>query len=149
MSWTRKIALRSALLLAALTTVVGFALPTAGPASAASLPKIQTYEFGTWNSGWRVRPGGIVFGSYFLVKNLRYRYYTGTRAYAHDRLLVDNCRPSCAQAGYWASGTAYFWGAFYHRGPGRNFGYLRLRWGRHLQHSMLLWINSRGQWTWR
>jgi hypothetical protein len=41
MSWAKQIALRSAVLLAALTAVLGLALPSTGPASAASLPKIH------------------------------------------------------------------------------------------------------------
>lgn len=149
MSWTRKIALRSAMFLAALTAVAGFALPSAAPASASSLPKTQTNGFGNWNSAWRVRPGEIVFGSYYYVKGLRYRYYNGTKAYAHGKLFVDNCVPNCAAAGYFANATVYTWDVFSHRGPGKHFGYLRLRWGRHLQHSRLMWINSRGQWWWR
>jgi hypothetical protein len=36
---------------------------------------------------------------------------------------------------------------FSHRGPGRNFGYLRLTWNNG-RRSKLLWINSRGQWQW-
>ena len=103
---------------------------------------------GNWNGTWRVRPRAVYFGSYFFIKKLRYRYYNGTHAYAHGRLLVDNCRPSCAQAGYFANATAYFWDVFNHRGPGKHFGYLRLRWGHHLRHSMLLWINGRGEWWW-
>jgi hypothetical protein len=150
MPWTRKLTLRFVMTLAAIVAVAGLALPAAAPASASSLPKIQTAGMSGagWSSGWRVRPRTVYFGSYFLIKNLRYRYYNGTNAYAHGRLLVDNCRPNCAQAGYFANATAYFWGVFYHRGPGLNFGYLRLRWGRHLQHSKFLWING-GVWDWR
>lgn len=133
---------------AALMTLTGLALPSAVPASAAPLPKTQTNGFGNWNSGWSVRPGTIVFGSYYYIKRLHYRYYNGTKAYAHGRLLVDNCVPNCVAAGYFANATIYTWDVFSHRGPGKHFGYLRLRWGRHLQHSRLMWIDSRGQWWW-
>jgi hypothetical protein len=149
MSWTRKITLRLTTALMATATIAGLALPAALPASASSLPKTQTNGFGNWNSGWAVRPGGIVFGSYYYVQGLRYRYYTGNKAYAHGKLFVDNCVPNCAAAGYFANATVYTWDVFNHRGPGRHFGNLRLRWGRHLQHSRLMWINSRGQWWWR
>ncbi len=44
------------------------------------------------------------------------------------------------------SAGADFYGVFSHSGPGRNFGYLKLTWP---GHSMLLWINSRGEWWWR
>lgn len=150
MSCVKTVRVRLALVLVAMATVAGLVLPSAAPASATTLPKIQTAGMSGagWSSGWRVRPRTVYFGSYFEIKNLRYRYYNGTKAYAHGKLLVDNCRPNCAAAGYWANATAYFWGVFYHRGPGLNFGYLRLRWGRHLQHSKLLWINN-GVWDWR
>jgi hypothetical protein len=91
----------------------------------------------------------IVFGSYYYIKGLRYRCYTSSKAYAHGKLFVDNCLRDCAAAGYFANATVYTWDVFNHRGPGKHFGYLRLRWGRHLQHSRLMWINSRGQWWWR
>jgi hypothetical protein len=150
MSSAKIILVRLALVLASVMMLAGVALPAAGPASASSLPKVQTAGMGgNWSGTWRVRPGAVYFGSYFFIKDLRYRYYNGTHAYAHGRLLVDNCRPTCAQAGYFANATAYFWVVFNHRGPGKHFGYLRLRWGRHLQHSMLLWISSAGWWAWR
>jgi hypothetical protein len=150
MSHAKIMFVRLAVVLAGVMTLAGLALPAAGPASAASLPKVQTAGMGgNWHGTWRVRPGAVYFGSYFLIKDLRYRYYNRTHAYAHGRLLVDNCRPNCAQGGYFANATAYFWDSFYHRGPGLNFGYLRLRWGRHLQHSMLLWISGAGSWAWR
>ncbi len=140
---------RVAMLLAPVIAVLGVALTAPSPALAArSLPRIQTIGMagGTWHSGWRVRPLTVGFGSHFLVKDLRYAHYTQHSAYARGRLLVDNCRPTCAQGGHWVEAAAYFYDVFYHRGPGRNFGYLRLRW--HL-HSMLLWINSQGAWSWR
>jgi hypothetical protein len=141
------ILVRLAVALAAAMTLIGLALPAAGPASASSLPKIQTAGMGgNWSGTWRVRPGLVAFGAHFLVQNLRYRYYTAGHAYAHGRLLVDRCRPNCVSGGHYVNATAYFWDVFNHRGPGNNFGSLRLRWGKH--RSMLLWINGAGAWQW-
>ncbi len=104
---------------------------------------------GNWHGVWRVRPATVGFGSDYFLKSLRYQSDNGRHAYAHGKLFIDDCRPNCARAGYFANATAYFWHVFNHRGPGRNFGDLRLRWGRHLQHSRLLWINGHGEWWWR
>lgn len=143
----RKAITRIVMLLMAVALGVGLLLPAAGSASASSLPKIQTAGMGgSWSGVWRVRPGAVAFGAHFLIKNLRYRDYTGSKAYAHGRLLIDRCRPNCVTGGHYVNATAYFWDVFNHSGPGKNFGYLRLRWGRH--RSMLLWINGAGGWSW-
>ena len=96
-----------------------------------------------------MRPGAIVFGSYYYVRGLRYRYYNGTKATADGRLWVDDRNPDCADARYFANATVYTWDVFNHRGPGKHFGYLRLRGASVLEHLGLMWINSRGQWWWR
>jgi hypothetical protein len=81
------------------------------------------------------------------MKDLRYSHYNGHSAFATATLLVDNCRPNCVTGGHYVKATAYFYDVFDHKGPGRNFGYLRLRWD-HRRHSTLLWIDSEGQWWW-
>ena len=83
---------------------------------------------GNWHGVWRVRPATVGFGSDYFLKSLRYQSDNGRHAYAHGKLFIDDCRPNCARAGYFANATAYFWHVFNHRGPGRNFGDLRLRW---------------------
>jgi hypothetical protein len=115
------------------------------PASAARLPKIQTSASGTWSEAWRVRPSAIGFGKDFLIEHLRYTHYSKHSADARGRLLLDNCRPNCAQGGHWVSASADFYRVVHHHGPGRNFSHLKLTWH---DHSRLLWINSHGDWTW-
>lgn len=132
--------------LAVIISVLTIALITVGSASATSLPKIQSNGFGNWHSGWKVRPGQIVFGTNFLIKNLRYSHYSQTSSLARGRLLWDTCQPTCASGGKYYNATADFYEVFNHGGPGRNFGYLRLTWP---HHSMLLWIDSAGQWLWK
>ena len=89
-----------------------------------------------------------MFGANYLIKDLRFRHYNQRSAFARGRLLVDSCRPNCNQGGRFVNASATFYDVFYHSGPGRNFGYLRLTWddGRR---SKLLWIDGRGQWWWR
>lgn len=131
--------------LAVVMSVLTLALTTVGPASASSLPKIQTNGFANWHSGWKVRPGEIVFGTHFFIAHLQYSHYNQTSALAHGRLLWDTCQPTYVQGGRHYNATARFYDVFNHSGPGRNFGYLRLTWP---HHSLLLWIDSAGQWLW-
>jgi hypothetical protein len=120
---------------------------TPATASAPPLPKIQTLEFGTWHSGWKVRPDEIVFGSYFLIEDLRYSSYGQRSARATGRLDISSCQPDCAKAAHFVTARASFYGVFGHAGPGRSFGDLKLSWdGGHDQ--KLLRIDSRGQWAW-
>jgi hypothetical protein len=63
---------------------------------------------------------------------------------------MDSCRPTCAAGGYWINAGADFYGVFNHRGPGLNFGNVKITWNQHgKRHSMHLWIDSAGQWNWR
>jgi hypothetical protein len=120
---------------------------TPATASSSPLPKIQTLEFGTWHSGWKVRPDEIVFGSYFLIENLRYSSYGQRSATATGRLDISSCQPDCAKAAHFVTAHASFYGVFDHAGSGRNFGYLKLSWDNG-RDGKVLWINSRGQWDW-
>jgi len=135
-------------LMAAVATVVVLAVGAASPALAATspLPKIQTNGFNNWQTGWRVRPHTVVFGTFFEIKRLSYQHYNHRDAYGHGRLVVAS--GACCVHHYRAS--AYFYGPRQHSGPGKYFGHLRLRWRQnHKSHSMLLWINQKGQWWWR
>jgi hypothetical protein len=129
--------------LAAMFAVLCVARTAVGPAS--TLPKIQTAEHGSWTEAWRVRPSEIGFGLDFLIEHLRYTSYSKHSAYARGRLLLDTCRPNCAQGGYSVSASASFYGVVHHPGPGRSFSHLKLTWQ---DHSMLLWINKQGNWWW-
>lgn len=132
--------------LAALVTALAPALYPSSPASASSLPKVQTAGMGgNWHQTWRVRPSTVYFGAHFLIKRLRYTYYSQHSAYARGRLFLDTCRPDCAHGGYYVNAGAYFHGVFYHTGPGRHFKYLKLTWHKHTK---LMRINSSGSWTW-
>ena len=119
------------------------------PASAASvpLPKIQT-TYGGWYHGWTVRPGTIYFGegagaAAARLKDLRWTSYGHTSAWASGKWWIDNCKPDCAQAGYWVKASVHAYDIFNHRGPGRNFGEIRVTWhnGRWSDY-----INSKGDW---
>jgi hypothetical protein len=137
-----------AVLLAALIAVLCTTVTAASPAlaSSSSLPKIQSESFGNWHNTWRVRPSTLVFGSHFLIKNVRYASYGQVSAHARGRLLIDNCRPSCVKGGHYVDASTHFYGVRNHSGPGRFFAHLRLRWH---GHSKLLWINIHGEWWWR
>ncbi len=78
--------------------MLGLVLSIAGPASATTLPKIQTDGFGNWNGTWSVRPSLVGFGMHFFIKDLHFSHYNQRSAYARGRLLLDTCRPDCAQA---------------------------------------------------
>jgi hypothetical protein len=134
------------------------------PASAASLPKIQTtwpgltgnppHEASGWHHGrWRVRPGSIYFGEGAGgaapdLKSLHWTSYGQSGARAHGKWWLDNCVPNCAQGGHWVKASVRAHDVFDHRGPGRNFGKIRVTWhgGRFSDY-----INSKGAWgdyTW-
>jgi hypothetical protein len=118
------------------------------------LPKLQTDGFGTWHSHtWRVRPGGIDFGTLYYMERIHWTSWTKTGAYGRGRLIAcAGAAGPCVRAYV----NIHAWDLFDHSGPGRNFGYLRYTGDRSLNpiiggrgRSRLLWINSRGNWWWR
>jgi hypothetical protein len=131
----------------AVAAALGIASAAAVPASASSLPKIQTNGFGNWHTAWRIRPSRIVFGTNYFIKDLHYRHYNQHSAYARGRLVIDRCRPDCAQGGHFVNAGGSFYDVLNHSGPGRNFGYLKLTWDNG-HRSRLFWIDGRGQWMW-
>ena len=125
---------------------------SASAAPASSLPKIQTGTGlpASWHHTWKVRPGYVYFGegagySAPRMKSIRWSYYGQGGARAAGRWWVDNCRPTCVQAGYWVTARAHFYHVFNHAGPGRNFGEVRVTWPGWHWHA---YIDSRGQWNW-
>ena len=135
------------------TVAAGLAVAgTATAAAARSLPKIQTGAMPPlgWHHSWAVRPGYVYFGEgagYAAprMKSIHWSYYGQGGARAAGRWWLDNCKPSCVQAGYWVSARAHFYHVFNHAGPGRNFGEVRVTWrGGH----WYAYIDGRGQWNW-
>jgi hypothetical protein len=120
------------------------------PASASSvpLPKIQT-DYTGWYHGWRVRPGSIYFGmgaggAAPRLAALHWTSYGQSGAWANGKWWIDDCKPNCAQAGYFVPARVHAYDVFNHRGPGRNFGEIRVTWrnGRWFNY-----INSKGDWA--
>jgi hypothetical protein len=121
-----------------------------GAADASSLPKIQTTPLG-WYHGWKVQPKNVYFGygvgyASPRINSLRYTHYNGRSAAAYGRWLLDSCEPTCVQDQHFVNAHVNFFGLFYHKGPGLNFGYARVSWSHRRHHTALLYIDSKGQW---
>ena len=87
------------------------------------------------------------------IYHLTWESYRRGSALAHGKFLLDTCKPNCAQGGYWVNARAYFFGVYFHRGPGYNFGNVKVTyWDSHnhgKQHTFRAWIDSEGSWDWR
>jgi hypothetical protein len=143
--------MRKMILSLALAASVSWAGLAPGLADAASLPKIQTTPLG-WYHGWKVRPRNVYFGggagfSAPRIDSLRYTHYNGHSAGGYGRWLLDSCEPDCAEGGHFVTAHVKFYGLFYHKGPGLNFGYARVSWHHRGYHTALIYINGKGQWV--
>lgn len=118
-----------------------------------SAPRIQTYSPYGWHTKhgqWKIAPTAVYFGggaSYAAprVKNIHYAFYNHGGAYGTARVYVDNCRPTCVQAGHYVNGRVYFYDTQYHAGPGWNYSEFTEHWQ---GGTFSAYIDSAGQWNW-
>ena len=116
------------------------AASAASTSASHSLPKVQTSMSGGWHhsiTGWKVRPGEIVFGAEYGIDHIHWASWTGRSAWGHGVLFEGPIQdPKSAPA------TVHVWNVHSHSGPGRYFKDLRYT-GRYIG---FLRING-GVWT--